>query len=84
MVKKMRTKNASDLAKEYYTEYAIYVNQTRAEASIYDGLKDVQRRLIYSTSNKRKNNILWPKSWNNKFWHSKSNNKLKYKYTKCI
>ena len=47
MVKRMETKNASDLAKEYYTEYAIYVNQTRAEASIYDGLKDVQRRLIY-------------------------------------
>lgn len=41
------TKDATELAEYNYIEFAKYVNQTRALASIYDGLKMVQRRIIY-------------------------------------
>lgn len=44
------SKDATDLATHNYTEYAIYVNSTRANPSIYDGLKTVQRRIIYRLS----------------------------------
>lgn len=44
------TKDASVHAQDNYTEYSIYVNQTRALPEIYDGLKTVQRRLIYQSN----------------------------------
>ena len=44
------TKDATELAEYNYTEFAKYVNETRALASIYDGLKMVQRRIIYRLS----------------------------------
>lgn len=40
--------DASDMAKEYYTDYAKYVLKYRALPSVYDGLKPVQRRIIYT------------------------------------
>lgn len=40
--------DATEHAQDSYTEYGIYVNSTRALPSVYDGLKLVQRRLIYS------------------------------------
>lgn len=44
------SKDASLHAQENYTEYSIYVNQTRALPEVYDGLKTVQRRLIYQSN----------------------------------
>lgn len=44
------SRDASELAEEHYTAYGIYVNQKRALASIYDGLKTVQRRIIYEAN----------------------------------
>lgn len=41
------TKDATELATNNYTEFAMYVNETRALTSVYDGLKMVQRRIIY-------------------------------------
>lgn len=43
-------RDATELAEEHYTAYGIYVNQTRALASVYDGLKQVQRRIIYEAN----------------------------------
>jgi|GEM_PF-5483032 len=43
-------RDASELAEEHYTAYGIYVNQTRALASIYDGFKQVQRRIVYEAN----------------------------------
>jgi len=40
--------DASDVAKEYYTDYSKYVLAYRALPSVYDGLKPVQRRIIYT------------------------------------
>lgn len=42
--------DASQLAQDYYTDYAKYVLETRALPSVYDGLKLVQRRIIYQAS----------------------------------
>lgn len=44
------TEEGTDLVKQYYLEYARYVLETRALASIYDGLKFSQRRLLYVSS----------------------------------
>ncbi|WJZ23527.1 DNA topoisomerase II [Listeria phage LIS04] len=38
---------ASQVASELYTHYAKYVIETRALASVYDGFKAVQRRILY-------------------------------------
>lgn len=46
----MNKLDAIELAKNNYKDYAIYVNSTRALANIYDGLKDVQRRIIYAAN----------------------------------
>ena len=40
--------DASLLAKEYYTDYAKYVLEYRALPGVCDGLKPVQRRVIYT------------------------------------
>lgn len=48
--KEIEVRDASELAEEHYTAYGIYVNQKRAFASIYDGLKTVQRRIIYEAN----------------------------------
>ena len=50
-------RDASELATEHYTEYSKYVNTTRAVASIFDGLKTVQRRIIYQ-ANKLPNKLI--------------------------
>lgn len=47
MINEIEEKDATELAKNNYTEFAMYVNNTRALASLYDGLKLVQRRIIY-------------------------------------
>lgn len=39
-------KDASEIARDNYTSYSIYVNSTRALADISDGLKFVQRRIL--------------------------------------
>ena len=46
-VSKVIDADASLVAREYYTEYAKYVLEYRALPSVYDGLKPVQRRVIY-------------------------------------
>lgn len=46
--------DASLIAKEYYTDYARYVLEYRALPSIYDGLKPVQRRIIYTANQQPK------------------------------
>lgn len=50
MVNEDLTQNATSFVTNCYTDYAIYVNSTRALPGIYDGLKDVQRRIIFATS----------------------------------
>lgn len=42
--------DAQTLAREYYTSYSKYVLEYRALPSIEDGLKPVQRRIIYTAS----------------------------------
>lgn len=46
----IQSNDATKLVTDYYRDYAIYVNCTRALPGIYDGLKDVQRRIIFATS----------------------------------
>lgn len=46
-VSKIVDADASLVAKEYYTSYAKYVLEYRALPGVYDGLKPVQRRIIY-------------------------------------
>jgi DNA gyrase/topoisomerase IV subunit A len=47
---KLNEDDASEIATHDYTEYSKYVNAQRAEASIFDGLKVVQRRIIYEAN----------------------------------
>lgn len=47
---KLINADSSLLAKEYYTDYAKYVLEFRALPSVYDGLKPVQRRIIYTAN----------------------------------
>lgn len=47
-VDKVIDADATLIAKEYYTDYAKYVLEYRALPSVYDGLKPVQRRIIYT------------------------------------
>lgn len=49
-VDKIVDADATLIAKEYYTDYAKYVLEYRALPSVYDGLKPVQRRIIYIAS----------------------------------
>lgn len=44
------SRDATDITKEYYTDYSRYVLETRALPSVVDGLKMVQRRIIYTAS----------------------------------
>lgn len=46
-VSKVVDADASLVAKEYYTNYAKYVLEYRALPGVFDGLKPVQRRIIY-------------------------------------
>ncbi len=39
--------DATNIVTEYYKDYAIYVLETRALADVRDGLKSVQRRLVF-------------------------------------
>ena len=47
LIDEVENEDATKLAERNYTEFAKYVNTTRALASVYDGLKTVQRRIIY-------------------------------------
>lgn len=49
-VDKIVDADAELIAREYYTDYAKYVLEYRALPSVYDGLKPVQRRAIYTAS----------------------------------
>lgn len=44
------SRDASDYVQDCYRDYSIYVNKDRACPSIYDGLKMVQRRIIYTAN----------------------------------
>lgn len=46
----LKSDEASQVASDLYTHYAKYVIETRALASVFDGMKAVQRRLIYVLS----------------------------------
>ena len=41
--------DATDIAKQNYTEYSKYVIKTRCYPDIYDGCKAVHRRCIYAS-----------------------------------
>lgn len=43
----VRSSEATQVASDLYTHYAKYVIETRALSSVYDGLKAVQRRILY-------------------------------------
>lgn len=58
MDKNIHEADARDLAVEYYTEYARYVLEYRALPGIYDGLKPVQRRVIYCAYNQPGNKMI--------------------------
>ena len=47
-VSKIVEADATDVAKEYYRSYSKYVLEYRALPSVEDGLKPVQRRIIYT------------------------------------
>lgn len=49
-VDKVVKTDATTVAKEYYTSYARYVLEYRALPSVCDGLKPVQRRIIYTAN----------------------------------
>lgn len=49
-VDKIIKTDATTVAKEYYTSYARYVLEYRALPSVCDGLKPVQRRIIYTAN----------------------------------
>lgn len=53
-IDKLVDADATLVAKEYYTSYAKYVLEYRALPSVYDGLKPVQRRIIYTASQQPK------------------------------
>ena len=44
--------NALDLIKENYTEFSKYTMHFRTYASVYDGMKIAQRRILYAMFSK--------------------------------
>ena len=53
-VSKIVDADATDVAREYYTSYSRYVLEYRALPSVEDGLKPVQRRIIFTANQQPK------------------------------